>query len=149
MDFLFGFLVGRFVSSDAKETIIGLILFPFISLFFIGAGFGMYYAADWYTTSAAQPHVASAWYAYPWNWPGVELVERATHYLKDIHGLESQPDPAGSFAIFSLVSSWLLTCVKAVFAAMINTMIVFLPLHIIAVVLEMRHQNSSSKVKGA
>ena len=141
MDFLFGFLVGRFVSSDAKETIIALLLFPFVLLLFTGAGFLMYYAADWYTTSAAQPHIAAAWYAYPWNWPGVQLVERATHHLQDLYDIQPQPGLTSVFAVFL----WLLTSVKAVFAAMINTMTVVLPLHIVGVTLEMRRENSANK----
>lgn len=88
---------------------------------------GLIDAYQWYEASA-HAYQPSAWYAYPWHWPGVHLAEEGWNWLQGKVPLLNVPgsSSANDVSTWPLIAIfWLLRASTALF---INLAIALLPL---------------------
>lgn len=122
MELLLGFLFG---SAMRRDGITILIALPFVAWFMVFCIYAMWNASSWYEASVAASYTVSPWYSWPWNWPGVHLVERAFNGITPLIWPDLSGDSPG---ILNDMRGWVLTIFKALIAACINVWIAILPL---------------------
>jgi hypothetical protein len=121
-------------------NIISIILLPFLILLVGATMAGCFalgvYMGDWYAAGAT-PAIDSAWYAWLWSWPGVELAHRY---------IGSHPATELATTSLNVFSNWSLKVhnfIGAVIALAINVTVALAPLT--AFVIGRRVWNSSKQ----
>jgi hypothetical protein len=150
MDFIFGLFVGRWLRT--KNGVVALLLLPFVFMVFIALGAFVVFGTDWYKTSLANLGAVPAWYAWPWDWPGVRAASMLLAQLGQLFGIAGSLELYtldSSTSLFPVLHSWMLNFFGALVAITINVMVAMLPVYVIGNSLNLYqfHRDQRKKIR--
>ena len=120
------FLLGLFFGSlfTGAELLGTLFLLPFAALFLAAIVWGGYEAVVWYD-AASSAYSATAWYAWPWHWPGAHLAQQFFGLFTNAQAAEAQS------GVVSQVFAWGSKLPQAMIAIGINLFVALIPVYLL------------------
>jgi hypothetical protein len=150
MELIFGFLLGRVVSS--KDGFLALILFPFVIALFIGVVVLFTYGANWYEAGAALQSPTSAWYAWPWDWPGIQIAQMVLDWwnksIDGAFGFGAVATKQEAVFSFEFIARWFHNVIGAMLAVFINLFVATIPIYGLGTVFRVRNLIRGQMQKG-
>lgn len=131
MDLILGFILGRTMGS--KNGILPLMLAPVAIALLFGTGVLVFYCASWYEAGVMHTSAPSAWYDWPWNWPGIQVAHSLLSTMNSVLGEfwgSNAAIPDLPPAVDGL-AEWCGNFVGAMLAISVNVFVATLPLHVI------------------